>query len=690
MRLLPWLAVAILLASCAAPERHEAVVPASAVEKPIDALPYAPSLDVSAMDRSADPCVDFYQYVCGGWTRDNPIPPDQSSWSVYGKLYNDNQRFLWGILADLADQKSGRSASQQKIGDYFAACMDEGAVEKLGAAPLKPQLDAIAAMTSKKDLPPLLAQAHLQSASSNLLFGFGSNQDFEDSESVIAYAVAGGLGLPDRDYYTRSDPKSVDIRAKYVQHVRNMFALLGDAPEQAQAQATTVLAIETALAKASLTVVDKRDPHKLLHKYRLKSLQKLTPSFDWSAYLSALGQRGVDRFNVTEPGFYREVERQLKSRSLADLKTYLRWHVASSNADFLSAAFVNEDFDFYGRVLRGTEKLRPRWKRCVALVDAQLGEALGQEFVDRAFSAELKDKTVEMTGHVERAMEQEIGQLDWMSAATRKRALEKLHTIVNKVGYPDQWRDYGAVDVRRDDFLGNALRATAFEQRRDLAKIGKPLDRKEWGMTPPTVNAYYDPQMNDVNFPAGVLQPPLYDAKMDDAPNYGNTGSTIGHELTHGFDDEGRQFDARGNLKDWWTKKDAKAFDQRAQCIVDQYAQYTAIDELKINSKLTEGEDIADLGGTVLAYIAWKAATRDQVLKDRDGLSPDQRFFVGLGQWACQNMRPELQREMALTDPHSPAKFRINGVVANMPEFATAFSCKAGSPMVSAKPCKIW
>ncbi len=664
--------------------------PTAAQDKPLQALPYSPSLDLNDMDKSVDPCVDFYTYSCGGWQKKNPIPADQSSWSVYGKLYDDNQQFLWGILDDLSKQTTGRTPTQQKIGDYFAACMDEAAVEKLGATPLKPQLDAIAAMKSKKDLAPLLAKQQLENRTEGLLFNFGSNQDFENSNEIIAFADSGGLGLPDRDYYLKTDEKSVKQRDQYLAHVTNMFELLGDSPTTAQAEAAKVMAIETDLAKATLTLVDKRDPYKLFHKMDRTKLQALTPSFDWNSYLTVAGLPNVQNFNVTEPDFYKQVEKEINTVNLDDWKTYLRWHIAHANAPYLSSKFVNENFAFYGKTLRGAEQLRPRWKRCVSLVDEQLGEALGQEFVRRAFTPEMKASTVQMTQYIEDAMKQDIEQLTWMSPETKKNALEKLHTIVNKVGYPDKWRDYSTVEIKRDDFLGNETRATVFESDRQLAKIGKPVDRAEWGMSPPTVNAYYNPQMNDINFPAGVLQPPLYDPKMDDAPNYGNTGSTIGHELTHGFDDQGRQFDAQGNLKDWWTKQDADEFTKRAQCIVDQYGQYTVVDDLKINSKLTQGEDIADLGGTILAYVAWKAATKNQQLHDVEGFNPDQRFFIGLAQWACENQRPESERLHTLTDPHSPGKYRINGVVVNMPEFQKAFSCKAGQPMVSAKACRVW
>jgi putative endopeptidase len=664
--------------------------PATAADTPILSLPYTPGLDTEFMDRTADPCVDFYQYSCGGWMKKNPIPSDQPGWSVYAKLDEDNQRFLWGILDDLARNTLGRNPNQQKIGDYFVACMDESAIEKLGAAPLKPYLDQINGLTSKKQLPALLAEIHLRTAGDGVFFGFSSDQDFGDSSEVIAFATAGGLGLPDRDYYTKSDPNSVALREKYVAHVQRMLELLGDTPDVAQHEAVTIMAIETRLAEASLTRVEGRDPHKLYHKVDLTALQALSPGFDWSVYLKQIGLGQQNTFNVTEPDFYKELDKQLQSTSLDDIKSYLRWHTVHAAAPSLSSAFVNEDFDFFGKALRGVPELRPRWKRCVARVDEQLGEALGQEFVRRAFSPETKQNALTMAQQIEQAMAKDIEQLSWMGPETKHNALIKLHSIVNKIAYPDKWRDYSSVVVSRNDFAGNVERATVFESRRELNKIGKPVDRDEWGMTPPTVNAYYSQQMNDINFPAGVLQPPLYDPKMDDAPNYGDTGGTIGHELTHGFDDEGRKFDAQGNLKDWWTTQDSQNFEARAQCVVDQYAQYIVVDDIKINSKLTEGEDIADLGGLILAWMAWKEQTRNMHLEDRDALTPEQRFFVGYAQWACENDRPEDLRLQAITDPHSPGKYRVNGLVVNMPEFQKAFSCKAGQPMAKENPCRIW
>jgi endothelin-converting enzyme/putative endopeptidase len=657
---------------------------------PLRSLPYTPSLDLNSMDRNVDPCDDFYQYVCGGWMKNNPIPSDQPRWNVYAKLADENQQFLWGILEEASDAGRARNASEQKIGDYFQACMDESAIEKLGATPLQAELGEIAALKSKVDLGQYLGHEDLAMSGGGMLFGFGSNQDFADSTQVIAFADAGGLGLPDRDYYTKTDPKSQEIRGHYLGHVQRMFELIGDPAGAAAGEAKTAMAIETALAEKSLTRVERRDPQNLFHKMDRGQLKALTPDFDWDSYVAAEGLPGVRTFNVTEPAFYREVDRLIQSESLDDWKTYLRWHLVHDRAPYLSLKLQQENFDFYSHTLRGVDVMQPRWKRCVRWVDRDLGEALGQEFVARTFGPDVKAHTVKMTREIEAAMEDDLKNLPWMGPATKQQALEKVHSIVNKIGYPDKWRDYSSLEIVRGDFAGNVRRSAIFESKRQLAKIGKPVDRGEWEMTPPTVDAYYDPQMNDINFPAGVLQPPLFDPRMDDAPNYGNTGGTIGHELTHGFDDEGRQFDAKGNLRDWWTKEDAAQFDKRIACVRQQYAQYIVVDDIHINSKLTSGEDVADLGGTLLAYIAWKNATKGQDLKSIDGFTPDQRFFIGYGQWTCENDRPENLRVGAITNPHSPGMYRVNGIVSDLPQFQQAFGCKPGQPMVRPKMCRVW
>jgi putative endopeptidase len=656
--------------------------------QPLEAMPYSPSLDVNSLDRSVDPCVNFYKFSCGGWQTHNPIPADQASWSVYAKLANDNQQFLWSILVDDAKAQD-RTAVQQKVGDYFEACMNTDAIDALGDTPIAPELKNIDGLTTRAEIIASLTRLHHEFAGS-FFFGSSTGQDAIDSSLMIVELGAGGLGLPDRDYYTKTDEKSVKIREQYAAYILKLLTLSGESPEQAKADAEATLKIETALAKASLTRVERRDPHKTYHIESVGELAKLTPSIDWPMYFKVQGAPGVEKLNVSQPEFMKAVEAELTTEDVAALRAYLRFHLLTAASGSLAHPFEQANFDFFAKTLRGIPAMPPRWKTCTRAVDRSLGEALGQEFVRRTFSADTKAKTQLLTEQIETAMQHEIENLDWMSPATKAEALRKLHAIRNKIGYPEKWRDYSALEVKRDDYFGNVQRSYRFEDARRWHKLGKPVDRDEWGMTPPTVNAYFSPQMNDINFPAGVLQPPLYDPKEDDAPNYGNTGATIGHELTHAFDDEGRQFDAQGNLRDWWTSDDAKGFEDRINCVRDQYAGYLIVDDIHINSKLTSGEDVADIGGTLLAYIAWKKQTEGQTLAPADGFTPDQRFFVGMAQWACENDRAENLRVNAITNPHSPGFARINGVVSNMPEFQKAFSCKAGQPMVHTPACRVW
>jgi endothelin-converting enzyme/putative endopeptidase len=605
-------------------------------------------------------------------------------------MAEENRQFLWGILEQAAAGGAARrTQAEQKAGDYFAACMDEAAVEAAGAAPLRHDLAEIRALRSARRIAPLLGRLH-PSLGSEILFGIGSEQDGRDARQVIAVLGAGGLGLPDRDYYLSDEPRMAEARARYQEYVTRLLELTGDGEAAARAGARRVLRLETALARATLSRVDERDPYNVYHRLAPSQLQALTPSFDWSDYLRAMRAPSLRFLNVAEPAFFLEVQSRLESEPLEAWKDYLRARLADARAPYLSRDFQRASFEFHDAYLAGVKEEQPRWKKCVGWVDRDLGDALGQMFVSRVFPPEVKVQILDVTRRIEAAMATRIRESTWMSEPTRQAALAKLAAVRAKVGYPARWRDYGALPVSREGFAGNVQRATRFESARQLGKIGRPVDRGDWDMTAPTVNAYYDQQKNDINFPAGVLLPPLWDSKMDLAPGYGNTGGTVGHELTHGFDDAGRQFDARGNLRDWWTQEDAAAFQARAACVVEQYGRYPVVDDVTINSRLTLGEDIADLGGAVLAWLAWKEATRGQALEPRDGFTPEQRFFVGLAQWACENETDESKRLHARTDPHSPARWRVNGVLANMPEFRQAFSCPAGSPMAPEKSCQVW
>jgi len=651
--------------------------------------PYTPSLDLESIDNTVEPCEDFYHYACGGWQKANPIPPDQVSWDVTRKMYEENLNFLRGLLEEAAVAKQ-RDKVTQEIGDFYAACMNESATNRRGVAAIQPELRAINGLTSLQDLGPLVARLQLEFPGNPIIFGSGSRTDYDDSNQKIAGISQGGLGLPDREYYLSDEPKSKEIRERYLKHVQKIFELLGTRPKVAEANAATVMRIELALARSSLTQIERRDPYKSKNRMTVANLSRLAPNFQWQAYFRALGTPSFDTLNVGAPEFFKEFNSLLATENIENWRVYLRFHVGNSFAPYLPALFVQENFDFYRKYLRGAKEMQPRWKRCVQYTDDNLGDALGQRFVLKVFPPILKASTMDMVRRIEDAMEKRIRDLDWMSPKTKVQALIKLHGIHNKIGYPDKWRDYSAVKIVPDDFAADMRNAVVFEGHRDFNKIGKPVDRDEWPFTPPTVNAGYTPQMNAISFPAGVLQPPLYDARMDDAPNYGDTGSNVGHELTHGFDDLGRQFDASGNLRDWWTKDDAAKFKERTSCLVEQYSQYTIVNDVHINGQLTLGENIADLGGSILAYIAWKDAVRDKNLKSIDGFTPDQRFFVGFAQWACSNDRPEDLLVRATSDPHSPAQYRINGVVANMPEFEKAFHCNPSNSMVPAKRCSVW
>jgi putative endopeptidase len=647
-----------------------------------------PGVDVKYLDRSVDPCVDFYKFSCGGWIKANPLPPDQSRYGRFDALQDRNRLILNNVLEAASADKPSRSAIEQKIGDFYHACMDEKAIDARGVAPLKPDLDRIAALKDKKGLADLVA--YLFRIGSPVFFNFSSEQDAKDSTKEIAGLDQGGLGLPDRDYYFKMDQTSIDLRKKYIDHVTKMFELLGVAAGEAGQRAQVVMTIETALADGSFDRVTRRDPEKVYHKMTVKELSALTPAFDWARFFKAVGAPPLQTLDVSVPPFQKALNGVLQNTSLDDLKIYLTWRLAHASVPFMPSAFVTENFNFYGKTLLGQQEQRPRWKRCVDLTDAQLPDALGRVFVEKTLGEEGKARTHKMVAEIEKALEQDIQSLDWMSPKTKEQALVKLQAITNKIGDKAHWLDYSTVRITRDDAHGDSARASAFEVARQLGKIGKPVDKTDWQMSQPTVNAYYDPQENDVNFPAGILQPPFYDNKLDDAVNYGAIGAVIGHELTHGFDDQGRQFDAKGNLRDWWTEEDAKAFEERADCLVKQYGGYTAVGDVKLNGKLTLGENTADNGGVRLAYMALMDSYKGKEPAPIDGFTAEQRFFLGFGQIWCENETPESKRQLALTNPHSLPEFRVNGVVSNNLDFRKAFGCKPGQPMAPVQSCRVW
>ena len=565
------------------------------------AQPY-PGFDIASLDRKVDPCVDFYKFSCGGWMAANPLPPDQARYGRFDALQDRNRTLLRSMLDAAAVEKPGRSALDQKIGDFYYACMDQKAIDARGTAALKPDLDRINALKNKRDLAELVAA--LMREGTPEFFNYSSEQDAKDSTQQIAGMDQGGLGLPDRDYYFKSDAKSVEQRNAYVAHLTKMFALLGSSPADAAKKAQTVMQIETALADGSFDLVTRRDPQKVYHKMTIKELAMLGPNFDWAKFIRAAGTPPIQSLDVSVPPFVKALDGVINKYSLDDLKTYMDWHLMHSNIEVLPTAFQDANFEFYGKVLRGTKEMRPRWKRCVDLTDSQLPDALGKAFVDQTLGKQGLERTHQMVAEIEKSMEKDIDALTWMSPETKKLALVKLHAVANKIGEKAHWLTYSTVKVTRDDAYGNSEHASAFEMARQLGKIGKPVDKTDWFMSQPTVNAYYDPQENDINFPAGILQPPFYDNKMDDAVNYGGIGAVIGHELTHAFDDQGRQYDDKGNLRDWWTEADAKAFEGLADCLVKQYGDYTAVDDVKVNGKLTLGENTADNGGLRISYMA--------------------------------------------------------------------------------------
>ncbi len=659
---------------------------------PLKEFPYTPGLDPAAMDRETDPCEDFFQYSCGGWLKNNPIPPDRSSWEVYSKLAEDNLRYLWGLLSEASRVTGDRSSEQAQLGDYFAACMNIAAIDERGLAPAESTLEAIRRLRSRKELPDLLARLHDGRGNGAVLFGYSAWQDFESSDRYIGTFFSGGLGLPERDYYLEDSPRMIETRQRYVEHIARLWELAGGDADEAEQVAAQVLTLETALARATLPVTDQQDPTKLNHPMKIRELGRAAKGFDWERYMTLRSPDAPERINATEPAFLTAVAGIIDDTPMTELRNYLTWSFLRSHARWLSAPVADESFAFNFGYLFGIQEQPPRWKTCVRGVDEDLGEALGKEFVSRTFTAETREEAVRMIALIQDVMRERISNLDWMGEATRAKALEKLEAMRNKVGHPERWRNYSPVAIKPDDYFGNRSRAAAFEQRRLLARIGQPVDPDEWSMTPQTVNAYYDWMRNEMNFPAGVLQPPLFDLSIDIAPAWGNTGATIGHELIHGFDDAGRHFDADGNLKDWWSEADAEAFKGQTSCLLDQYAGYVVVDDLRINSELTLGEDIADLAGLTLAYMGWRIATEEDSLSEVDGLTPDQRFFVGNAQWACGHQTDERARVLARTDPHSPLRYRVNGVMVNLPEFQEAFQCAEGDRMYRSpeQMCRIW
>jgi putative endopeptidase len=651
--------------------------------------------DLSAIDKSADPCTDFYQYVCGNWKKDNPIPSDQVRWGRFNELSDRNNYLLYTELKAAAD--APKTPLQRQYGDFFGACMNTAEVDKLGVKPLEPELEAIAALSSSKDLAAFNAKQMKRGGGGFL--GVGVTQDQKDSSQQIAATGQGGLTLPDRDYYLNPDARYATIRKQYTDHMVKMFKLLGDTDDKAVAEANDVMQIETALAKGSMDRVAMRDPANRYHMMSVADLQKLSPNYDWTVYLDGIGMPQVKDIDVMSPGYVTTVNQMLTTQPLQAIKAYLRWHALHEAAPLLSKPFEDENFAFFSQTLQGQKEEQPRWKRCTRLTDRALGEAVGQDWVKQNFPPDAKANMEKLVHALEASMAADLKTLPWMSDATKAEARMKLDAITDKIGYPSHWRDYSSVVVKRDDLLGNVERADWFEEKRDLDKLGKPVDPTEWGMTPPTVNAYYNPPQNNINFPAGILQPPFYDNAMDPAVNFGGIGVVIGHEMTHGFDDQGSKYDLHGNVKVWWTPEDLAKFKERTECTAKEYDGFEAAPGQNVNGHLTLGENTADNGGLRIAYQALMdvlakdgaAAEPGYVDGKRDGYTPAQRFFITFGQVWCQNQTEQSARVSAKTDPHSPGEWRTNGSVQNFDEFGKAFGCKVGQPMMPASGgCRTW
>jgi endothelin-converting enzyme/putative endopeptidase len=646
------------------------------------------SFDLDALDRSVEPCQGFYRFACGGWIRANPVPSDQSRWGRFELLREYNRALTKQILEKAAANRNSRDPNERKIGDYYAACMDERTINANGLAPADNWMKKIDAIKNVRDLTAVVAEFHEHGVSG--LFVFRTSPELHNAAQTGAWADQGGLGLPNKDFYTKTDAKSVKIRQQYVEHISNMLKLAWVPKTQAEEQAKQILEIETRLANASLTPTERRDTTKLDHWTILADFHALIPSFAWDKYFVTIGAPPFSELNVAVPGFYKNLESMLKDVPMEQWRAYLKWHFLHSQADSLPTNFGDENFTFYGKVLGGAQQQLPLWNRCARAVDADLGEALGQYYVKQAFGGNAKERTLRMVRDIEDAMEADIKSLDWMTDDTKAKALEKLHAVANKIGYPDRWRDYSILKIQRGDRLGNSLRSNSYERHRQLARLGAPVDKTEWGMTPPTVNAYYSPLQNNINFPAGILQPPFFDNDVDDAVNYGGIGVVIGHELTHGFDDSGARYAANGNLENWWSDKDKAEFEKRTSCVADEYSGFSPVEGVNLNGRLTLGENTADNGGSRISLMALRSSYGNHPPADKDGFTAEQRFWIGFAQIWCENVRPERSRTMALTDPHSPGQFRANGVVSNSPDFQQAFHCKAGDPMVRKDACRVW